>query len=109
VAIGSVTRRTLLLPLAVVVVLALVPIDASANYWRHCGSQNQQGAGWYYVKSHNLHCRKARRVASAVSRTGRAAPGFTCYREHIGYEASRIYCRRYLGRRLQQVRFTVGA
>jgi hypothetical protein len=84
--------------------------SASANYWRHCGSQAHLGAGWYYVKAHNLHCGKARRVARSYwhsfdSNSG----GFSCSSKATGVELSRVFCRRELNGRVQKVRFTVGA
>jgi hypothetical protein len=103
-----VKRLVLLVPLALVVA-ALIPSPASADYWRHCGSQNHAGGGWYFVKAHGIHCGKARGVAHSYSRTGYSPGSFNCQRRTIGIEAARISCRRILGRRVQKVRFTVGA
>jgi hypothetical protein len=97
--------------LILVAVLVMVSsTSASANYWRRCGSQHHLGAGWYYVKSHNLHCAKARRVASHYAHSFDSTPyDFSCTTIALGEEAARVLCRREVGRRVQRVRFTVGA
>ena len=97
--------------LAAVMTLALMSVaasTASADYWRKCGSQPQTGAGWYYVKAHNISCRKARRVARRYQ-FDRTPFGFSCQSRPTGIESSRYFCRRELNGRVQKVRFTYGA
>ncbi len=100
--------------LAVIAATLTATSSASANYWRKCGSQPGGGAGWYRVKAHNLYCGKARAVAKRYT-YGLAynpAPeplGFSCQRRRVGYESSRVACRRDSGRHIQKVRFTFGA
>jgi hypothetical protein len=82
------------------------------HYWRHCGSQNHPGAGWYHVRAHDLHCGKARAVARHYfhSLNPDAAPfGFSCHSRQTGYELANAACRREIGSRVQKVRFIYGA
>jgi hypothetical protein len=107
-------RLLFLVPIALVV-LALGPASASAGYWRHCGSQNHVGAGWYHVKAHNVHCHKARAAArrfthgSFFDGTEPSPLGFSCQARQIGIELAHAACRRQQGDRVQQVRWIFGA
>ena len=94
--------------IALIATLALGASSATADYWRKCGSQPQTGAGWYWVKAHNISCRKARRVARRYQ-FDRTPFGFSCQSRQTGIESSRYFCRRDLNGRIQKVRFTYGA
>jgi hypothetical protein len=105
-------RVGLLILLAALLTASVVtaPADASATYWRKCGSQPQEGAGWYRVRAHNVRCGKARDVARIYTYRGDRSPlGFSCQSRRIGYELSVVRCRRDLRSRVQKVQFQIGA
>lgn len=108
-------KRLVFLPLALLVMLALLPSAASADYWRKCGNQPQVGVGWYHVKSHNLGCGKARTVAKRFTHgaflggSDSGPLGFSCQDRNVGIELARVACRRVQGNRVQLVRFEYGA
>lgn len=112
------TRRTFSLVGIVAIALSaaysLNPESASSAYWRNCGSQHHDGAGWYHVKAHNVHCGKARAVArrythGLVYNPSPSPLGFSCQSRQTGYEVSHAACRRAAGQRVQKVRFIFGA
>jgi hypothetical protein len=84
--------------------------DASAAYWRHCGSQPQIGYGWYHVRAHKIGCPKARDVARRYAFAGDETPlRFQCGDNRIGYELVAVRCGRGSGEDRQRVAFQVGA
>lgn len=89
-----------LVGLTFVVGSTLLPAQAANAhlYWRHCGSQNHLGAGWYHVRAHKVRCYKARHVARKW--TNRGGPRyvtiddrrFRCHQRQISYETVRVRC-----------------
>lgn len=95
-------KRLLLLVLIAAVVAALLPTSASATYWTDCGRPGP-------LRSHNLGCGKARRVANGYMRameqfnTDPHPKHFSC--DRTGLHVFRVSCRRLRGDRLEKVRF----
>lgn len=84
--------------------------DASAAYWRHCGSHHEIGYGWYHVRAHNIGCSKARDVARRYAFSTDGTPfGFQCGDNRIGYELVAVRCGRGSGEDRKRVAFQVGA
>lgn len=81
----------------------------TGSYWRHCGSQNHDGAGWYLVKAHNAHCGTARKVARRYWHGNQFPFSFSCQLRSVGIELAKVYCHRSQHSRIQRVRFEVGA
>ena len=79
--------------------LSLAPLPADASWrWNHCGSQHHLGAGWYNVRSHNVGCQKARRVARKWWNNGGprhvwvAGWRYRCRSKQTAYEGGRTRC-----------------
>lgn len=108
-------RSRFLSMMMVVLAVAGGPASATATDhadWKRCGSQKDEGAGWYDVRSRHVSCRDARAVARKYWDNGGPdhvrVDGVTyhCKDEPIAEEASRVRCRAGEERR---VRFKVGA
>lgn len=75
----------------------LVPASAAWT-WKDCGSQHKMGAGWYNVRSHDVGCPDARRVAKKYWNTGDRTitvdgMTFRCKKDRAGTELYNIRCR----------------
>jgi hypothetical protein len=109
--------RLLALAIAAVAVgLALAPTalagSAHGHGWEHhCGSQSQRGAGWFNVRSYNVGCHNARRLARRYTFGGPGdPPNWRCREKPIGEtEEVRVDCTRNDRGQHEHVRFIVGA
>ena len=76
-----------------------------------CGGQPGPGAGWYRLRAYHVRCARARRIAHEWTwegnrdRVGR----FRCSARQVGYEVSRVDCRRNVDDVHKHIRFLVGA
>lgn len=81
--------------------------SASANYWRKCGDDSREfGAGWFNLKAHNIHCRKAK---GALHNYFYGYTSFHCSSRRLGYELSVTRCTRHKGHRIQKIQWGSGA
>jgi hypothetical protein len=100
---------------AAAVGLALAPsaLAGSAHghgFENHCGSQPQPGAGWFNVRSYNVGCPTARKLARRYTFGGPGdPPNWRCREKQIGDEVVRVDCIRNDRGQHEHVRFIVGA
>src|SRR5262245_8141411 len=106
--------------LAALIVLAVaIPLAASASpaaagqFTTRCGDGQQNGSGWYNLKTIDTSCRVARKLADHyVFVAGGNADGFKgwrCSEKQLGDELWRVNCHREHRNKFQRVRFLYGA
>jgi hypothetical protein len=100
---------------AAAVSLALAPAAQAGSAHGHgfenrCGSQTQPGAGWFNVRSYNVGCPTARKLARRFTFGGPGdPPNWRCRQKRLGLEVVRVDCTRGDRGQHEHVRFIVGA
>jgi excalibur calcium-binding domain-containing protein len=81
------------------------------DFYKRCGSQHHDGAGWYHVRAHKVSCPVARHVARRFWNSGGDThfEGWSCHSHQVGEEVWKAGCTRQRPGRFQVVRFEYGA
>ncbi len=102
----------LLIALAIPLVTSAAPASAG-QFNNKCGDGQQNGSGWYNLKTIDTSCRVARKLADhyvyVAGGNDDGFKGWKCSEKQLGDEVWRVNCHRDHNNKFQRVRFLYGA